>query len=903
MNKTRHGPIIIFSIILILLCLFGCSGEGGGNGDSTDVATKPDTIAPEEMGLSGEIVEELKANLQGTANSELSIRPDKSPSIYRLQTLTLSITSEQVAAISQAALDEVSAVNLEESDDLVQIMPLIIKGSQGSLTGVGINGQSEKIKTIQIIAKSVLTSLKGREQYLNHDSKQDSLTAIQTSLREISGAVIGNMDEAGINISNLSGASQKIMGSMIGSLDEGGIDTCDDLKHAIKAITAGATDALDSVSGVSVENLGQMIKSLTTGAVGALDDISIAGYSADNLGEMLMEVTAGVTSALDEIELAGYDFDNVASMITEITAGATNALVDINMDGFDSSDVEYLMIQIKNGINEELNKIEMAGFSDSDSDITVTDGINSGVNDKLDDPEIEGKNSAPGFDVSSASKDISETGDTATFTVKLRSWPTNDVTIAVSSSDTTEGSVDPTGFSFTEQNWNTNQTATITGIDDPQKDDDQEFTIVLGPADSMDSEYHGMDPADVPVTNLDDESPGFSVSAISSNTTEAGGIASFTIKLNCQPNADVTIGISSNDSSEGNVNPSSLTFTSDDWVTNQAVTVTGVDDFDFDGDQNYMIVLGVATSTDLNYQGINPADVSVTNTEDEAPLLPDTGQTTSRTYTFGEDHDYAINSPSYVDNNNGTVTDNNTGLVWQQSDDNEIRHWDPAVSYCQNLTLGSHSDWRLPNPKELQSIVDYGQREPAIDTAFFIGTESSDYWSSTTSVFDTLRAWYVDFTYGDLVSFYKINSWGMYARYVRCVRGGSESNIWTFDFLNIGGNVISHGSTKLMWQKDPGSTTRNWKQAVTYCEEESTGGYTDWRLPNIKELQSIVDFELFQPSINATYFPNTEPSGYWSSTPCACSLAMAWYLDFSAGGVFGYFTKDQRYVRCVRGGQ
>ena len=115
MNKTRHGPIIIFSIILILLCLFGCSGEGGGNGDSTDVATKPDTIAPEEMGLSGEIVEELKANLQGTANSELSIRPDKSPSIYRLQTLTLSITSEQVAAISQAALDEVSAVNLEES--------------------------------------------------------------------------------------------------------------------------------------------------------------------------------------------------------------------------------------------------------------------------------------------------------------------------------------------------------------------------------------------------------------------------------------------------------------------------------------------------------------------------------------------------------------------------------------------------------------------------------------------------------------------------------------------------------------------------------------------------------------------------------------------------------------------
>ena len=104
----------------------------------------------------------------------------------------------------------------------------------------------------------------------------------------------------------------------------------------------------------------------------------------------------------------------------------------------------------------------------------------------------------------------------------------------------------------------------------------------------------------------------FVISAISGSTTEEGGTATFTVKLNSQPSADVSIAISSSDTTEGTVSPSSIIFTSSNWDTAQTVTVTGVDDTAVDGDQGYTIVLGVSSSSDSSYSGLDPADVSVT---------------------------------------------------------------------------------------------------------------------------------------------------------------------------------------------------------------------------------------------------------------------------------------------------
>ena len=89
---------------------------------------------------------------------------------------------------------------------------------------------------------------------------------------------------------------------------------------------------------------------------------------------------------------------------------------------------------------------------------------------------------------------------------------------------------------------------------------------------------------------------------------------------------------------------------------------------------------------------------------------------------------------NFTDNGDGTVTDNTTGLMWQKQDDGVRRTWDQALEYCKGLSLGGHSDWRLPTVKELQSIVDYAKHNPAIDTMFFPDTKASVYWSSTTRI-------------------------------------------------------------------------------------------------------------------------------------------------------------------------
>jgi hypothetical protein len=240
--------------------------------------------------------------------------------------------------------------------------------------------------------------------------------------------------------------------------------------------------------------------------------------------------------------------------------------------------------------------------------------------------------------------------------------------------------------------------------------------------------------------------------------------------------------------------------------------------------------------------------------------LPDTGQTTSYTTTFGEDNDYTINPPSYTDNGNGTITDNVTSLIWQKEDDNTIRTWTDAGTYCDNLSLGGYTDWRLPSDIELMSIVNYGTYGPSINTTYFPNTNSSFYWSSTTYADDTSSAWGVYFYDGNVYYNGKSNS-----LYVRCVRG--EGQTTTKSFTDNGNGTITDNNTGLMWQKEDDNTTRRWESAISYCEGLSLGSYTDWRLPNIKELRSIVDNTKYNPAIDTTYFPNTASFNYWSSTP------------------------------------
>ncbi len=122
-------------------------------------------------------------------------------------------------------------------------------------------------------------------------------------------------------------------------------------------------------------------------------------------------------------------------------------------------------------------------------------------------------------------------------------------------------------------------------------------------------------------------------------------------------------------------------------------------------------------------------------------------------------------------------------------------------------------------------------------------------------------------------------------------------------FTDNGDGTVSDNDTGLMWQKEDDNTKRVWNDAITYCDNLTLAGNTDWRLPSKKELISIVNYGKFNPSINTTYFPNTDSSPYWSSTIYADDTSYAWSVHLYGGGVYGYGKSGDGYVRCVRGGK
>jgi hypothetical protein len=274
--------------------------------------------------------------------------------------------------------------------------------------------------------------------------------------------------------------------------------------------------------------------------------------------------------------------------------------------------------------------------------------------------------------------------------------------------------------------------------------------------------------------------------------------------------------------------------------------------------------------------------------------LPDTGQTQSYTTTFGEDSDYTIDPPSYTDNSDGTITDNVTGLIWQKEDDDITRNWDDAVTCCNDLTLASYTDWRLPSEYELMSIVNCNTYGPSINTFYFSGTNESYYWSSTTSAGNSSSAWFVDFDYG-----YVDFSTKSFPGYVRCVRGQELS---FGNFTDNDNGTVTDNNTGLIWQQGEGGK-KTWEDAITYCEDLSLAGYTDWRLPNKNELNSIIDYEIYDPAIDTNFFSNVYASYYWSSTTYVSSSSSAWGVYFYDGYVDGGDKSGSNYVRCVRAGQ
>ncbi len=333
---------------------------------------------------------------------------------------------------------------------------------------------------------------------------------------------------------------------------------------------------------------------------------------------------------------------------------------------------------------------------------------------------------------------------------------------------------------------------------------------------------------------------------------------------------------------------------------------------------------------------------------------------------YGQDAQFQGAQPSYRDNGDGTVTDLVTGLMWVKAR-GEKMSWEQAMAGARSCRVGGFHDWRAPTIKELYSLINFSGNtmptaaaaKPYLDTRFFdfrygntrMGERVIDCqdWSATEYLGTTMggnpTAFGVNFADGRIKGYPKsIGPGHRQARphYMRYVRGNPAYG--RNKFHDNGDGTVTDAATSLTWQKGDSGQGLDWQQALAYAAGLRLAGRSDWRLPNAKELQSIVDYTR-RPAI-APVFELSDPAAYfWTSTThleggrasAAVYIAFGpalgyWRQPWSRGEVrlmdvhgagaqrsdpksgdparFPYGRGPQgddiriyNYVRCVRGGQ
>jgi hypothetical protein len=165
---------------------------------------------------------------------------------------------------------------------------------------------------------------------------------------------------------------------------------------------------------------------------------------------------------------------------------------------------------------------------------------------------------------------------------------------------------------------------------------------------------------------------------------------------------------------------------------------------------------------------------------------------------------------AYIDNGNGTVTDIETRLMWQQRTPVDKMIWYQAMSYCRDLSPAGYKDWRLPTWGELKTLVDSTQSPPKINHTYFPDTVSSFYWSSTTDTLYAPSAWGVAFGNGYGNDYNKGYTW-----YVRAVRGGQPGSLDNLVISHLSRTVTTNASSTTFGISNTGTGIIPWKASVT----------------------------------------------------------------------------------------
>jgi len=368
-----------------------------------------------------------------------------------------------------------------------------------------------------------------------------------------------------------------------------------------------------------------------------------------------------ITVAVNDNDSAGISINPATRLQTSESGGQASFTVALNSEPASDVNIEFVSEDTSEGVIDkdslkfttenfsEPQEIIVTGVDDNDFDDNQTysiitheavsdDAVYNGINPE-DITVINIDNEPVVSVVLNGNLNTSESGDTSFFDIILNKQPQSNIVIEVSTDSPTEGlitggnspstAIESLTITFTPEDWATSQKVIALGQDDEIADGNQTYNIQLSDSISDDSDFNGINFADIEFVNSDNDTPGLTIHPTADlNTSEDGFSDSFSVTLNTQPNGIVILDVTSSDVSEGLVKLSSsssvpqektqLIFTTEDWSTSQTVTVVGVSDVENDGDQNYSITVApelLNTTDATGYTSLSSQVISVKNSE------------------------------------------------------------------------------------------------------------------------------------------------------------------------------------------------------------------------------------------------------------------------------------------------
>ena len=303
----------------------------------------------------------------------------------------------------------------------------------------------------------------------------------------------------------------------------------------------------------------------------------------------------------------------------------------------------------------------------------------------------------------------------------------------------------------------------------------------------------------------------------------------------------------------------------------------------------------------------------------------------------------------FTDHGDETITDNLTGLIWTKNADAGAMDWQGALDDIKAKNSGNylgHSDWRLPNSNELESLINKEEisTPELLRMQGFFNLEDTQYWSSSSyyGPFTAPSAWVVfmadGFVYhydktfyshvwpvrsGQSPGYLSLAKTGQSICYdtagteIACSGSGHDGELqsgaeWPSPrFTDNGDQTIADNLTEPIWHRNANITgvAKTWQEALDYIKSMNNStditvnlGHNDWRLPNSNELESIANKGQSNLAawLNANYFSNVQPQKYWSSSTAAAETAKAWYVNMGDGYLEGDDKTNVNYLRPVR---